>query len=139
LASLWGMTVTVFGTIYMTKYAWDNYVAGDKKPNGLLFHEAIHISQQEKYGTWLFLVLYLLILPVIFCPFRLKFELEAYRISMAWRIKEVGYLSYRYQEWLTNLLSSWKYGFMMSKTMANHWFKETQKELYQLRDEGRLV
>ncbi len=138
LASLWGMTITIFGTVHMTKYAWDGYIAGGKKPNGLLYHEAVHIRQQEQYGTWWSLILYLLVLPVIFSPFRKKFELEAYRISMAWRLKKAGYLSDQYQAWLTKVLSSWKYGFIMSEVAADHWFEETKRELYQLRDEGRL-
>ena len=139
LATLWGMTVTIFGTVYMTKNAWDDYVKNGKKPNGLLFHEAVHCRQQEQYGTWWFLILYLLVLPVIFSPFRKKFELEAYRISMAWRLKEAGYLSPQYQAWLTKVLSSWKYGFMMTEVAADHWYEETKRELYKLKNEGRLV
>ena len=58
---------------------------------------------------------------------------------MAWRLKEAGYLSPQYQAWLTKILSSWKYGFMMTEVAADHWYEETKRELYNLKDEGRLV
>ena len=132
LADIWGMNLALNNTIHLTSKAWDRYLNNDKRPDGLIFHEYRHLIQQKKTGFVLFLFLYLLCLPILWSPFRRKWELEAYKVSLAWRLKTYGQITPTYQKRLAKILSSWKYGFMISRKNAEDWISKTTSELRKL-------
>jgi hypothetical protein len=80
--------ITIKDTIY--------YPTGFKEPEkrlDIIEHEAVHPPQWKKYGTFGFIVLYLLIpVPFFFAYFRYKIEREAYLVNIIrgdWTIEEV--------------------------------------------------
>ena len=129
LADIWGMNLALNKTIHLTSTAWKRYLNNDKRPDSLLFHEYRHIIQQRKTGFVLFLFLYLICFPILWSPFRKKWELEAYKVSLAWRLKTYGQITLTYQKQLAKTLSSWKYGWMISQKNAAVWISKTCKEL----------
>ena len=132
LANFWGMNLALKKTIHLTKNSYLNFINNGKRPTGTVFHECCHLQQQSRTGFIKFLFLYLLCLPFLYSPFRKKWELEAYKISLAYRFKQKGMISYSYRKYLANVLSSWRYGWMMSHKEAVTWINKTCKELYQL-------
>jgi hypothetical protein len=71
------------------------YFPNGKPPSqAVIAHETIHSKQQEAVGFWVFALLYLLVLPFLWNPWRWKWELEA-----GTKVAELR--SYRYG-WLMN-------------------------------------
>ena len=132
IANLWGMNLALHKTIHLTKNAYKNYLNNDKRPTGTVFHEYKHCLQQEHTGFCKFIFLYALFFPFPYASWRKKFELEAYKISLAYRLKSKSMISYSYRKRLTEILSSWKYGWMISRKEAEDWVNKTCEELYQL-------
>ena len=137
LANFWGMNLAIYKTIHLTKNSYRNYLNNDKRPTGTIFHEYKHLQQQKGTGFIAFIFLYLLCLPFLYSPFRKKWELEAYRISLAYRFKKKGMVSYSYRKHLANVLSSWRYGWMLSKKEAEDWINKTCSELSRLAEKSR--
>ena len=78
------MWMTFKDTIYYPDAIEDPYMFPE-----FIEHEKVHIKQYEKYGTFLFLFLYLLFpLPIFFAYFRWKFEREAYLVQAKMYIEE---------------------------------------------------
>ena len=75
---------TIGDTIYYPDAIEDPYLFPE-----LIEHEKIHLQQYKKYGTFLFLFLYILFpLPIFFAYFRWKFEREAYLVQAKMYIAE---------------------------------------------------
>ncbi|MCL2050362.1 MAG: hypothetical protein FWG91_01325 [Lachnospiraceae bacterium] len=70
------MVPTLIGqTIYLpTK--WDLF--SDSVKEIILLHEQAHMNQQKKYGWLTYMVFTTLFFPMLFCPFRLYWEKEAW-------------------------------------------------------------
>jgi len=132
LADWLGMNFTIGRYILLTAGAWRRYQARGKRPDGLIYHEYRHYLQQRKVGLVRFLLLYLLCLPWFWNPWRKRWELEAYRISMAWRLHHTGRLSRAYKRHLAEVLSSYKYGWMMRRGEAEEWVERTAAQLERL-------
>ncbi|MBI5527832.1 MAG: hypothetical protein HY897_15995 [Deltaproteobacteria bacterium] len=128
-ADLLGMCFTLGRTIYLSKGCYGMYLATGKQPDGILFHEYRHFEQQRDVGLVKFLVMYLLCLPALWNPWRRRWELEAYRVSIAFRLGNSLGLSSGYQQYLAEMLSSWRYGWMMRRAEAEQWVREAVQEL----------
>lgn len=128
-ADLLGMCFTLGRTIHLTKASHAAYIARGCQPDGLLFHEYRHFEQQRDVGLVKFLLLYLLCLPILWSPWRKRWELEAYRVSIIFRLGNSLGLSPGYQQYLAETLSSWRYGWMMRRTDAERWVRDTAQEL----------
>ena len=71
-----GRSFTFGSTIYIESKLWDmqNTVAY----KAVVAHESVHARQYAKYGTFLFLFLYFLVLPFGWNPWRRDWEAEAF-------------------------------------------------------------
>jgi hypothetical protein len=47
----------------------------------IIKHEMVHMNQQKRVGLFLFIFLYLFCLPVLWNPWRKKWETEAYKAN----------------------------------------------------------
>ena len=75
LRSYW---LTIGNTIY-----YPDSVENPTDEHALIRHELVHVQQYEKYGTLLFIFLYLFVpLPIGFAYFRWYFEREAYLVNI---------------------------------------------------------
>ena len=128
-ANIWGMNLAICNTILLTSSAWKRYLSNDKQPDGLLYHEYRHILQQRKSGVLIFLFLYLFCFPALWSPFRKNYELKAYKVTLAWRLRTYGQITKTYQKQLVKSISSWKYGWMISHQDAEDWIAKTTAEL----------
>jgi hypothetical protein len=72
-----GNYTTIGSTIYYPKKL-------GKATGFVLEHEKYHIRQQAEVGTVKFVLLYLFCLPVLFNPWRKKWETEAYILGSMW-------------------------------------------------------
>lgn len=77
---------TVGATVYVpTK--WDSW--GPVGRILILRHERVHMRQSRKYGSLLFRLLYVLVLPSVW-TFRAKFEMEAYEETIRGVVEYYG-------------------------------------------------
>ena len=135
IAEIWGMNMCIGRTIHLTYKTWNLYVSNGQKPNGTIYHEYVHHCQQQETGFIKFILLYLFCVPIFKNPYRRKWELDAYRITLAWRLEKTGNITPAYRERLAKILSAWRYGWMISYDDARDWIKETCKELNRLKKE----
>lgn len=84
--------ITLFGRIYV-KSVTDIVT---------IEHEWVHVQQQRAHPIW-FWVSYLLLAPILFNPFRLRWEAEAYGKVEA----HCGYTSAELARWLAGPLYGW--------------------------------
>lgn len=84
---------TFNGVIYYAKGKYPSYLR--------IAHEQIHLDQEKQVGQWKFALLYLLALPILWNPWRYKWEWEAYYRGT--RLKE---------EEIKKKLRSYKYGWL---------------------------
>lgn len=66
-----------FTTIGSTIY----HPPGQSPGPNVLTHELVHMHQQQQVGLVVYIALYLFALPILWNPFRKKWETEAYRIQ----------------------------------------------------------
>ena len=79
-------------------------------PAQVVIHEFVHIKQLHTWGI-LFWILYALVLPLGFSPFRFHWELEAYLTDG------------RDPHEILRLLSGKDYGFAMPRPLAKKWIE----------------
>lgn len=128
LADLWGLCFTLGRTIHLTKAVHAAYIARGRQPDGLLYHEYRHLEQQRDIGLVKFLLLYLFCLPILWNPWRRRWELDACRADIAFRAHNCLGLSPLYRDFLADQLSSWRYGWMMRRAEAKRWVEETVRK-----------
>lgn len=68
------ITLVPFGAIYVHPDCIED--------ERLLEHELVHVAQQRAHPVWFF-VSYVLLLPAFWCPWRVRWEAEAYRVDVA--------------------------------------------------------
>jgi hypothetical protein len=91
----WGNYTTIGDTLYFPK--GDTYV-----PRSVIAHEEIHARQQQAVGVVKFCLLYLGALPLLWNPWRWKWEFEAYTEGS------------KYSRQITvQLLKSYRYGWLI--------------------------
>lgn len=103
---VWNLTIfagtwnnTALGkTIYVQKNFYDLTKWEQER---IIEHERVHIRQQREAGVLLFIFLYLFCFPILYNPFRRKWETEA--------MKEIGWMD----EVIRKELSSWRYGWLL--------------------------
>lgn len=71
---------TTIGRTLYTPSNWDEKSPAAQAIN--LRHEAVHMRQQVRYGRIWYSFLYLFVLPIGFCFWRRKFEMEAYEETL---------------------------------------------------------
>ena len=72
---------TTFGNKVYVPTMWNSF--SNKKRKAMLEHELVHIRQFKKFTIPGFLLLYLLLpLPLLLSWFRVKFEVEAYAVTL---------------------------------------------------------
>lgn len=115
---------TIGETIYVPDdwYIWSDYVKHE-----VLSHELIHVKQFQKYGTFLFSILYLFFpLPFCFSYFRTKMEMEAYAESLriVAEYKGVDFLEKSsYREFTIGIFTGPSYGWMMiNRKFVEDWY-----------------
>ncbi len=122
---------TVGKTIYMPKAWWHS--ARDTEKHILLRHEFVHIRQTERLSTMLFLLLYLLILPVGFAYFRTRFEKEAYAETLRARYEYYGkkaLADQTYRDWLISQFTGSQYGWMWPfPRLMRKWYDKTVSDI----------
>tara|TARA_Y100000310_G_scaffold329028_1_gene398186 strand:+ start:766 stop:1224 length:459 start_codon:yes stop_codon:yes gene_type:complete len=78
--SFMDMVTTIRSTIYVPDN-WKEF--SEKKKNGIIEHEKVHIQQSKKYGFIRFAVMYVLLpFPIFYAKYRVKFEAQAYGVSL---------------------------------------------------------
>lgn len=77
------------------------YPKGKEIPADVMRHERIHIRQMDEVGLFWFYFLYLFCLPLLFNPWRRKWELEAFIEGSGLKRKEA-----------LKLVKSYKYGWL---------------------------
>lgn len=94
----WPFAHENFTTIGETVYFPKSYSI---VPGSVMTHELVHVRQQKEVGLFKYLMLYLFALPILWNPWRFKWELEAYMTlyTKEASIKKLRSVSYG---WLIN-------------------------------------
>jgi len=128
LANWLGMNFTLGRHIFLSDTSYDYFYMAHE-PDDVLCHEYTHYLQQQRVGVVKFLLLYFLCLPFFWNPWRLKWELEAYEVTLRWlAMKGFDYRKAAGQ--LAQTISSWKYGWMMRRSAAYHWAEEVCMKIW---------
>ncbi len=90
---------TLYPHIYVSK---EFHTFSKTTQERILKHEKIHLEQQKKQGIFKFLFLYVFAFPLLYNPWRYKWEWEAYTKSGTSEKQTKEYLS------------SWNYGFLLN-------------------------
>lgn len=110
LANWRGMCFALGGTIHLADGAFVEVKAG--RCQDLIVHETTHVLQQKKIGIWKFLFFYFFCLPILWNPWRLRWEAEAYAKQLRWLEREghgAAEIEYLRTAWV-EALAGWKYG-----------------------------
>jgi hypothetical protein len=110
----WLDRAIALGTLQLYPRSWSAPLVANRIP-----HESEHTAQMARLGRgnpWLgllpFLALYLLVLPVGWAPWRVRWEIEAERA--AWRVTPQDPIRRRAAaRVLAHELASWRYGWAM--------------------------
>jgi hypothetical protein len=102
----------------------------------LLSHERVHMQQAKKYGRFIFSFLYLLApVPLLFAYFRMKFEQEAYEVTLKCQYEIFGseaLLNPEDKEWMIKHFTTGQYFWMwVYKPTIEKWYDKTVKRIIQ--------
>lgn len=102
-------TTTIGRTIYLPN-DWNELPPEQR--DIIIEHEKVHMKQKERYGIFLFSILYLFIpLPIGLAYFRMKFEKEAYEVTIKKIIEYYGVKAVK-KEFFIRCFSSASYFWM---------------------------
>ena len=93
-------STTIYPHIYLTR---DYHLKEKKVQVFLIKHENVHLEQQKENGLIKFLFLYIFAFPILWNPYRYKWELEAYQKA------GMG------KENAKKHIKTWNYGFLLHK------------------------
>ncbi len=103
----WYWWLTIFASPKVTTtlsphiYVSQGYKGLSKKAQQrILKHEKVHLQQQEEVGLIKYIFLYSFCLPILWNPWRYKWEMEAYTKSGTSKQQTEKYLSSFYYGWL---------------------------------------
>jgi len=126
--------ITTVGTTVYVPDDWNEQTEIDRMI--VLRHERVHMRQKQKYGMFLFSLLYLFIpLPGAFAYYRRKFEQEAYEESM-WALVDLtpngldilATESYR-EQMVHHFTSSEYFWTWLGREELEDWYDETHKKI----------
>lgn len=126
--------VTTMGNKVYVPSSWSNWSTTAKWI--LLNHERVHMRQAKKYGRFLFSFMYLLVpVPLLFAYCRMKFEQEAYTVSLECQHEAFGaeaLLNPEDKEWMIKHFTTGQYFWMwVYRPTIEKWYDKTVKRIIQ--------
>lgn len=129
LITLWRMKnfmtsfTTTLGFVVYTPSSWGDL--SERAKVAVLRHERVHMHQKENEGFW-FSVKYLLLpIPILWAYYRMKYEMEAYEMSMKvlWEYQGSAAFTEEYKTRMLQHFTSAEYFWMWPwKKRLNKWY-----------------
>jgi len=131
-------------TIGATVYVPDGWDKRDSKLRAVtLRHEMVHMEQERRYGSLLFRLLYLFVLPGGLAFYRAKFEKEAYTESLRGLVQVYGVRvldNDEYRDYVLHHFTSAEYFWMWPfRKSLLRWYAGVVQQLREELRDGRLT
>ena len=115
--------ITLGTRIYIRKDYWDN-----DRGLWIVAHELRHVEQFQK-APWTFHIKYGLLAPVLYNPFRTKYEIEAYKVQMMHDAIKTGKVPQTRIDHIVRILCGYSYAWGGKWCPTHKWAEQAAKEV----------